>query len=606
MDTATATGTQSGDVGDPRSASGVGQGPDERSPAIDHVDGKILHHDGELALLGHDVERGDDVRTPDARSQARLVEEHRRELRVLRELRVQALDRHRAREARWPEQAAKVQRGHPAGGDLPIERIAPHAADTADRADGLRFGLHPGDPTAPSWAAPGAACGMAEKMPEPPSAGSTRVRGPRIVVRYEKARIEVVRGPDAGKSLEVAGQSVKVGTGDDYLMVLHVDSVSRAHCEARSPSRAGCACATWVRPTGVFADGALSSTTPSRRRTRRLRLGDTELAQSALAETVEREQTTRDRFGDLLGASPRMRELFADLERLATADVTLLIEGETGTGKEIVAESVHRASARAGPFVVFDCGAVTPTLVESELFGHERGAFTGATQAHAGVCEQADGGTLFLDEIGELPKELQPKLLRAIEKRQIRRVGGTKVIAFDTRVVAATNRQLRAEVAHDRFREDLYFRLAAAHVTVPALRERMGDLPLLVEHFLSLERPPRSARDLSGELWDLLRAHRWPGNVRELRNAVQRFLVTPDRALRDLAGTGPAVAAGGAPAATPLLPLRVARRENSDAFERDYLALALGVAGGNVTQAAALAEVSRQNLQKLLKKHGRE
>ncbi len=145
-------------------------------------------------------------------------------------------------------------------------------------------------------------------------------------------------------------------------------------------------------------------------------------------------------------------------------------------------------------------------------------------------------------------------------------------------------------------------------MTVPALRERMDDLPLLVDHFLSLERPPRSARDLSPELWELLRAHRWPGNVRELRNAVQRFLVTPDRALRDLAGTGPAATGGasGAPAATPLLPLRVARRENSDAFERDYLALALGVAGGNVTQAAALAEVSRQNLQKLLKKHGRE
>ena len=253
---------------------------------------------------------------------------------------------------------------------------------------------------------------------------------------------------------------------------------------------------------------------------------------------------------------------------------------------------------------MFDCGAVTPTLVESELFGHERGAFTGATQAHAGVCEQADGGTLFLDEIGELPKELQPKLLRAIEKRQIRRVGGTRVIAFDARVVAATNRQLRAEVARDRFREDLYFRLAAAHVTVPALRERMEDLPLLVEHFLSLERPPRSSGDLSRELWDLLRAHRWPGNVRELRNAVQRFLVTPDRALRDLAGTAPAV--GDAAAATELLPLRVARRENSDAFERDYLASALRIAGGNVTRAAALAEVSRQNLQKLLKKHGRE
>jgi DNA-binding NtrC family response regulator len=424
------------------------------------------------------------------------------------------------------------------------------------------------------------------------------------VVRYAKVRVEVVRGPDVGRSVDVAGQSVKVGTAEDNHLILSDDSVSRDHCELE-PVPSGMRVRDLGSTNGVFSGAArlYDAVLPL---DSRVRLGDTELALSALAETVEREQTTRDRFGDLLGASPRMRELFADLERIAATDVTLLIEGETGTGKEIVAESVHRASARAaGPFVVFDCGAVTPTLVESELFGHERGAFTGATQAHAGVCEQADGGTLFLDELGELPKELQPKLLRAIEKRQIRRVGGTRVIAFDARVVAATNRSLRAEVARDRFRQDLYFRLAAAHVTVPALRERMEDLPLLVEHFLALEQPPRSADDLSRELWDLLRAHRWPGNVRELRNAVQRFLVTPDRALRDLAGTGTA-GAGASSTATELLPLRVARREMNDAFERDYLALALRVAGGNVTRAASLAEVSRQILQKLLKKHGRQ
>jgi transcriptional regulator with PAS, ATPase and Fis domain len=428
------------------------------------------------------------------------------------------------------------------------------------------------------------------------------VRGPRIVVRYAKVRVEVVRGPDAGRSVEVAGQSVKVGTAEDNQLVLSDDSVSRAHCELE-PVAGGMRVRDLGSTNGVFAgesrlyDAVLPFGS-------RVRVGDTELALSALAETVEREQTTRDRFGDLLGVSPRMRELFADLERIAATDVTLLVEGETGTGKEIVAEAVHRASARAaGPFVVFDCGAVTPSLVESELFGHERGAFTGATNAHAGVCEQADGGTLFLDEIGELPKELQPKLLRAIEKRQVRRVGGSRVIAFDARIIAATNRQLRAEVALDRFRQDLYFRLAAAQVTVPALRERMDDLPLLVERFLSLERPPRSAHDLSPELWNLLRAHRWPGNVRELRNVVQRFLVTPDRALRDLTVPGPA---GAASSATELLPLRIARREINDAFERDYIALALKLAGNNVTHAAALAEVSRQNLQKLLKKHGRE
>src|SRR5579864_8515589 len=226
-------------------------------------------------------------------------------------------------------------------------------------------------------------------MTEPPGAESTRVRGPRIVVRYAKVRIDVVRGPDTGTSMEVAGQTVKVGTADDNQLILSDDSVSRTHCELE-PAAGGMRVRDLESTNGVFAGGVrlYDAVVPF---DSHLRLGDTELALSALSETVEREQTTRDRFGDLLGASPRMRELFADLERIASTDVTLLIEGETGTGKDIVAESVHGASARAGgPFVVFDCGAVSPTLIESELFGHERGAFTGAAHAHAGVCEQAD------------------------------------------------------------------------------------------------------------------------------------------------------------------------------------------------------------------------
>jgi transcriptional regulator with GAF, ATPase, and Fis domain len=446
---------------------------------------------------------------------------------------------------------------------------------------------------------------MADRPDRPDASdqAATRVRGPRILVKYAKVRLQVARGPDAGLTLDLAGQSVKVGTGDDCDLVLTDDTVSRTHCELE-PVPGGMRVRDAGSTNGVFAGGAriYDAVIPFEAR---LRLGDTELAMTALGETVEREQTTRDRFGDVLGASPRMRELFADLERIAATDVTLLIEGETGTGKDLVAESVHRASARsAGPFVVFDCGAVSPTLIESELFGHERGAFTGAAQAHEGVFEQADGGTLFLDEVGELPKDLQPKLLRVLEKRQLRRVGGAKVVAFDVRVIAATNRHLKAEVAKDQFRQDLYFRIAAAQVSVPALRERMEDLPLLVGHFLSLERPPRSSSDISREVWDLLRAYRWPGNVRELRNAVQRLLVTPDRALRELAGAGAETATASCPG--EVLPLRIARREANDAFERDYLAAVLAAAEGNVTRAAGLAEVSRQNIQKMLKKHGRE
>jgi transcriptional regulator with GAF, ATPase, and Fis domain len=435
--------------------------------------------------------------------------------------------------------------------------------------------------------------------------GPTRVRAPRIVVRYSKVRVEVARGPDAGAALDVAGQPVRIGTADDNDLVLTDDSVSRHHCELE-PVAGGMRVRDTGSTNGVFAGGVrvYDAMVPF---DARLRAGDTEIVLTPSGETVEREQTTADRFGDLLGCSPRMRELFADLDRIAATDVTLLVEGETGTGKDLVAESVHRTSARnAGPFVVFDCGAVTPSLAESELFGHERGAFTGAIQAHAGVFEQADGGTLLLDEIGELPKELQPKLLRALENRQIRRVGGSKVMTFDARIVAATNRNLRAEAARGAFREDLYFRLAAAHVVAPPLRDRMEDLELLVEHFLSLERPPRSVADVPAHVWDLFRSYRWPGNVRELRNAVQRLQVTPDRPLREW----PAASASTLPSTAPgakdeVLPLRVARREAGDAFERAYLAAVLAKSGGSVTRAAALAEVSRQMMQKLLRKHGR-
>jgi transcriptional regulator with GAF, ATPase, and Fis domain len=445
-------------------------------------------------------------------------------------------------------------------------------------------------------------------MPEQ-NEGPTRVRAPRIVVRYSKVRVEVARGVDKGTGLDVAGQTVRVGTADDNDLALTDDTVSRYHCELQ-PVPGGMRVRDVGSTNGVHV-GALRVYDALLPPEARLRVGDTELAVVPSGEVVEREQTTSDRFGDLLGCSPRMRELFADLERIAASDVTLLVEGETGTGKDLVAESVHRASSRRSePFIVFDCGAVSASLVESELFGHERGAFTGATNGHAGVFEQADGGTLLLDEIGELGKELQPKLLRALENRQIRRVGGTKVLHFDARVIAATNRNLRAEVARGHFREDLYFRLAAAHVVAPPLRDRMEDLPLLVEHFLRLERPPRAAADVPESVWDLFRAYRWPGNVRELRNAIQRLQVTPDRPLRewrpgDAQDDAAPLAPTSAPPSGELLPLRIARREASDAFEEAYLAAALKKAGGSVTRAAAFAEVSRQMLQKLLRKHGR-
>jgi transcriptional regulator with PAS, ATPase and Fis domain len=432
---------------------------------------------------------------------------------------------------------------------------------------------------------------------------STRTRAGVTVARYAKTRIAVTAGPDAGLALEVAARLVRVGTAPDNELVLTDDTVSRRHCEIELTEKGMRVCD--VGSTNGVVTGGMRIYDAVLAGPATLQLGDTVLTITPQQETVDRERVTGDHFGDLLGGSARMRELFADLERIAPSDVTLLVEGETGTGKDLVAESVHGASPRAeGPYVVFDCGAVAPNLAESELFGHERGAFTGAVNARPGVFEQAHGGTVFLDELGELPRELQPKLLRVLEKREVRRVGGTRVIPVDVRVIAATNRNLIVEVQRTNFRQDLYFRIAAAHVLVPPLRERMDDLPLLLEHFLSLETPPRAASDIATHVWDMFRAYRWPGNVRELRNAAQRLLVTPERALAHAATAEMSVPLQGATGAEEVVPLRVARREAGDAFECRYLETLLARTGGNVTRAAAIAEVSRQMVQKLMRKHG--
>jgi transcriptional regulator with PAS, ATPase and Fis domain len=425
---------------------------------------------------------------------------------------------------------------------------------------------------------------------------------PTTVVTYHKIRIEVTKGPDAGLAVEVAGIPVRIGTSVDNDLVLTDGTVSRHHCEIR-PATGGVVVRDTGSTNGVLAAGmrlfdALLVGPVT------VHLGQTVVSITPLDDMVERQQASSEMFADVLGRTPRMRELFADLERIAPTDVTLLIEGETGTGKDLVAESVHRKSPRAEqPYVVFDCGAVAPTLVESELFGHERGAFTGAVRNRAGVFEQAHGGTLFLDELGELPKEMQPKLLRALEKREVRRIGATKTTPVDVRILAATNRNLLAEVRQGNFRDDLYFRIAATRVTVPPLRDRLDDLELLVGHFLSLERPPRSVDQVPAEVWEMFLAYRWPGNVRELRNAVQRLLVIPERALLALQDFAPP---SGSPAPrrdAEMVPLRVARRDAVDLFEREYMQALLAQAGGNVVRAAAVAEVSRQMLQKLMRKH---
>jgi DNA-binding NtrC family response regulator len=292
-----------------------------------------------------------------------------------------------------------------------------------------------------------------------------------------------------------------------------------------------------------------------------------------------------------------MRAAVATLEQLATSDVTVLVEGETGVGKEVAAQVLHGWSARArGPFLVFDCGAVAPSLAAAELFGHERGAFSGAVEARAGLFEQADGGTLFCDEIGELPLDLQPLLLRAIESRSVRRLGATREQRCDVRLIAATHRNLGEEVRAGRFRKDLYYRLAVARVRLPPLRERSEDIGPLAHHFAA-----ETGATLSPELVAILTSYGWPGNVRELRNVIVRLAAAP-ASLRDLL---PAADAGGDLLldGSELRPLADARARASDDFERRYLLEALARGGGSISRAAELAGVSRQLFTKLVAKH---
>jgi DNA-binding NtrC family response regulator len=313
-------------------------------------------------------------------------------------------------------------------------------------------------------------------------------------------------------------------------------------------------------------------------------------------------------LGALVGGSPVMRELFARIERIAASDATVLIEGESGTGKELVARALHdRSRRRRGPFVTVDCGSLAPGLLESELFGHSKGAFTGAQAPRAGVLEAADGGTVFIDEIGELPLEMQPRLLRALEARTVRRVGENDSRTLDVRYVFATHRDLQQLVAQRIFRADLFFRLAVLRLRLPPLRERRDDIPALVERFL----PGRADQLLTPAVREDLMSRHWPGNVRELRNAVERLAVLgPDL---DPSPAGTQLTASGSaqpdpalelPARWSDLPYQSFRACALDALERAYLSRLLDRHQGQVSLAAQTAGIHRTHLYRLIRRHG--
>ncbi len=319
------------------------------------------------------------------------------------------------------------------------------------------------------------------------------------------------------------------------------------------------------------------------------------------SENLRYRQELQARFAvkHVVGTSPSMVEVYRLAARVASADMAVLIVGETGTGKELIARAIHAGSPRADrPFVPIDCSALPEPLVESELFGHERGAFTGAVATRRGLFEAAAGGTIFLDEVGELPAALQPKLLRVLQEHEIRRVGGTEQVPVDVRVIAATHRDLRTRVTAGDFREDLYFRLNVVTIHLPPLRERVADIPLLAHHFVEKYATARQrpAPALSPEALARLSSHSWPGNVRELENVVERAvtLVTgPVLLAEDLALEGVAPA----PAAGPVLP---GPRMSLDEVKQWYVHHVLDDAGGNKQRAAEMLGVDRRTLYRLL------
>ena len=430
--------------------------------------------------------------------------------------------------------------------------------------------------------------------------------------------LRVTAGPDAGATFDIPPSHpsrVLVGQSASADLPLRDREVSRRHLgltvELGSTGRASADAATaevrlrledlgsknGTRVNGVTVVEALLEGGE------RIDIGGTTIAVQRSERATDIPLSTASSFGRIVGESPAMRRLYPLCERLASASVPVVIEGETGTGKEVLAESLHEMGPRAGgPFAVFDCTAVPPNLVESALFGHERGSFTGATEARRGVFEEAHGGTLLIDEIGDLDIELQAKLLRALERSEIRRIGGKAWIRVDVRVLAATRRNLDQEVAAGRFRDDLFYRLAVARIELPPLRHRAGDVALLARTFWS--RMATAGEPIPEDFVDRLASYAWPGNVRELHNAVARRVALGD--LGDMAAIGlgagapSSQAAGSDPIGAILaenLPFPRAREKLVEAFERRYVEDVLRRHGGNVARAAAASGIARRYFQ---------
>ena len=419
-----------------------------------------------------------------------------------------------------------------------------------------------------------------------------RPEGDTLHVRA--CRLEVTSGPDRGLVKVFRTPSIVIGRANADL-TLGDRRVSALHAEIRLEPTGyrlrdlGSTNGTHVAGLRVVEGYLVANTS--------IVIGDSTVRFEPLAESVELPISGERRLGGFVGESAVMRRLFEVIQRFATTDATVLITGETGTGKELAAQAIHQQSARrAGPFVVLDCGAIPAQLVEDQLFGHEAGAFTNAISSRPGVFEAAHGGTLFLDEIGELPLDVQPKLLRAVETREVRRIGSVTPIACDVRLIAATNRDLAAQVNSDAFRADLYFRIAVARLHLPPLRERREDIEPLVEHLVDKV----GGGALPAGFVEWARKQPWPGNVRELRGAIEQALTLarfPEMERQWSTG------AHGLELDVSL-PFKQAKRQVIDELERRYITELIDAHDGNISAAARAADVDRMTIYKMMHRAG--
>jgi DNA-binding NtrC family response regulator len=430
----------------------------------------------------------------------------------------------------------------------------------------------------------------------------------RTTLKVRKCKLSITTGPEAGKVLVSDKERLRVGAHSTNDLVLGEDrAASRHHFEIQYTER-GYLVIDLNSTNGTFLDGRrverayLSSGS-------QVRAGQTMVTFAPIDEEVTVEPDRDGELEGMVGQSVKMRQIFGLIKKIAPMDVSVVVQGETGTGKELVARAVHTLSGRKrGPFVVLDCGAIPPNLIESELFGHEKGAFTGAIASRPGAFERASGGTIFLDELGELRVDLQPKLLRVLENREVRRVGGNEVIEVDVRVIAATNRDLVKEIQAGNFREDLYFRLSVINIQLPPLRQRREDVPIIIRK--ALADPDVVSRHGKKRVMPaamaVLQGYSWPGNIRELVNVVSHVLTFSDGEEIDVSHLPARLQGQQKEQPLPFnehLSFKDAKEQLLESFEREYITQVLKRCDGNISRAARESGLHRKSVERLVKKY---